>query len=1442
MKQLYPFLSRSQSGVFVSRVVFLLTLLATIVFVVTRIELISSAANAPSATKVVRDGSASTTTVPTPSLYASPGPASLLSPLCTTNPVVVNNLDSGAGSLRQGIADACDGSTITFNMGSVTSPISLTSAELTISKNLTVAGPGVGALTIQRSANVGTPQFRIFNITTGTVNISGMTVTNGYAPDGAAGVSIGQNGFDGGGIQNAGTLTMSNVSIVGNRAGNGGTAATLPGTGGKGGGVSNTGTLTLTASTIDGNHAGNGASGGTGSGGGRGGEGGGIFSANGSTITLTNVTINSNTAGSTAETSAVGGSGGGLYIGAFASVHLTGCTVSDNSSGDATGTSGTDGFGGGVYSNGVITILNSTVNNNLTHGPGGGIHNRGISTMRLINSTVSGNSADWAGGVYNEGVLSLLNSTISNNSAATTDGIFNYIDGSADVRNTIIASNSDGPDLEGHFTTRGNNLIGRSDGSNGFTNGLNGDHVGTLSTPLDPRLAPLANNGGPTQTHALLADSTAVDAGNNCVLNDTCTPSLGSLLTTDQRGAGFPRSTDGDGNGTSTVDIGASEVQTILVTNTSDSGAGSLRQAIIDANASLGTDAINFQPGLTGTISLLTELPLLSTSIKLNGPGANLMTVARSGAAATDFAVFTVYSGPSNVNVWVTISGLTISGGSIGGVRVIGTLTMSNCAITNNSSAGGGGGITNGFGPPFGSLTLNNCTVSNNSAVSSGGGINNGAPLTINNSTISGNHSDLHGGGIMVGDQAVIIVNSTITNNRADFNNDTFGGGGGISKSGDGPRILSNTIVAGNFAGTASVRSDLDLDVLATSSFNLIGDGTGISGIVDGVNGNQVGTFVSPIDPKLGPLANNGGPILTHALLAGSPALDRGSNSLADAAGLTTDQRGPGFLRKADSADVDTTQTVDIGAFEAQASVEDIGNKSIAEDSSLSFSFNVGDAARITSVTASSSNTTLLPNLPANLSVTGSSSTRTVNITPASNGFGSSTVTVTVSSGSETVQDTFVLTVSAVPDTPSVTSATTNEDTQSTSGLVISRSAVDGSEVTHFKITAITNGTLFKNNGAQIFNGNFITAAEGNLGLRFMPTANLFSPTTATFGFSVQAATDAIGTSLSSSATAVVTVNPVADFPSVTSATTTVNTQTTSGLVITRNVLDGSEISHFKITNITNGTLFKNNGTTQIPDNSFITSAEANAGLRFTPAHNLDTNFNTFGFQVQGATSSGGAGLGQIANALITVNCGSNVVSNTNDSGPGSLRNIINSACPETIIIFNIPTTDPGFSGGVYTITLTSGDLVIDKPLNILGPGSNTLVVKRSTAVGTPDFRIFTVNSGITATITGLSITNGNASSAQINVGGGIFNAGTLTLSDCKVFGNAAGNGGGIQNIATLTVNDSSVTGNNGGGIANHYVGTSSNGGHYPHAARVLFQVMPALLELTTTLYSARPQ
>jgi len=160
-------------------------------------------------------------------------------------------------------------------------------------------------------------------------------------------------------------------------------------------------------------------------------------------------------------------------------------------------------------------------------------------------------------------------------------------------------------------------------------------------------------------------------------------------------------------------------------------------------------------------------------------------------------------------------------------------------------------------------------------------------------------------------------------------------------------------------------------------------------------------------------------------------------------------------------------------------------------------------------------------------------------INPATDQIGTATITVTVNGTSGgSISDTFVLTVNTVAGTPSVTSASTSEDLQSSSGLVISRNPADGAEVTHFKISSITNGTLFKNDGVtQINNGNFITFAEGNAGLKFTPAANLNS-TSFTFSFQVQGATNSSGGGLSpGAATASITVNPVNDSPSFTKGT-----------------------------------------------------------------------------------------------------------------------------------------------------------------------------------------------------------------------------------------------------------------------------------------------------------------
>ncbi|HXQ69000.1 MAG TPA: choice-of-anchor Q domain-containing protein, partial [Pyrinomonadaceae bacterium] len=466
--------------------------------------------------------------------------------------------------------------------------------------------------------------------------------------------------------------------------------------------------------------------------------------------------------------------------------------------------------------------------------------------------------------------------------------------------------------------------------------------------------------------------------------------------------------------------------------------------------------------------------------------------------------------------------------GSGGGIEnANGTVNIINSTIANNAATtGGGGGIANEIN---GVLNVINSTISNNTAIQSGGGITSIAAVTIINSTVSGNKTNLNGGGIDTTDPAASLnlINVTITDNRADFENNSTGGGGGINTF-NTTTTLHNTIVSGNFR-SVSTRDDVNGALAGTSSFNLIGDGTGMTGITNGSNGNLVGTTGSPIDPLLGPLGNNGGATLTHALLAGSPAIEAGSNAnlpqdtfdvdgdAITAEVLPVDQRGQVsptifFPRVADSADANIIQTVDIGAFELHPSIENIPDQSTDEDTPKNVTFNLGDdtGALISSVTATSSNTTLVPN--ANLGFTGSNGSRTLQITPAAGLSGTTTITVTVTAtNGQTAVDTFVLTVGAVNDPPSGAdnTVTTPEDTAYTFTVADFGFSDPGdtppNTLLAVKITTLPAlGTLTNNNVAVNAN-DFIPVASITGGLlKFTPVANEFGTPYTSFTFQVQ--------------------------------------------------------------------------------------------------------------------------------------------------------------------------------------------------------------------------------------------------------------------------------------------------------------------------------------------------
>jgi Ca2+-binding RTX toxin-like protein len=213
---------------------------------------------------------------------------------------------------------------------------------------------------------------------------------------------------------------------------------------------------------------------------------------------------------------------------------------------------------GGVLNYGTLEVVNSAIFGNTAGDQGGGLYHVG-DWIAVYNSTVSGNQADGAAGILNGGGsrAEIINSTIYNNSSSNDSGGIRNV-GVMEIGNTIVAGNTavnEGPDVTGAYESLGFNLIGVKDGSTGFNDE---DIVGTLTNPIDPKLEPLTNNGGFTPTHALQADSPAVDRGRDTVASRM-------NLQVDQRGTGFQRSYDADGliSIYGDVDIGAFELQSI---------------------------------------------------------------------------------------------------------------------------------------------------------------------------------------------------------------------------------------------------------------------------------------------------------------------------------------------------------------------------------------------------------------------------------------------------------------------------------------------------------------------------------------------------------------------------------------------------------------------------------------------------------------------------------------------------------------------------------------------------------------------------------------------------------------------------------------------------------------------------------------------------------------
>jgi hypothetical protein len=744
-------------------------------------------------------------------------------PAWAATQIVTNTNDHGPGSLRDTIAAANPGDAIRFASG-VTGTITLTGGELSIFKNLTIHGPGASQLAID-----GNHASRVFNIYGGTVVLSGLTIQNG-------------NATTGGGIvyTYGSTLTVINCTVTGNSATNGGglydeggsivtviNSTITSNSAVDGGGLYNLGRLTLTNSKVSGNSSSDNRGGG-----------GGIYSYGGSTLTVTNSTVSGN--------SATNGAGGGIYSFNNGTITLTDSTVSGNSAAD----------GGGILTDGMATVTNSTVSNNsATNGRGGGVYNFNGNKLTVINSTVAGNSAPIGGGIadYDFGTITVISSTIAGNSAITSSGGIDSRTGILRIKSTLLAGNSGGNcGLGGAPGSQGYNVSDDDSCSSIFNNTGDLNNV-PPGAGLDPN--GLQNNGGPTQTIALLPGSPAVDY----VPVANCTDLTGNPVVIDQRGIGRPQGAACDSGAFELASSGA----ILTVTNTGNSGHGSLRKAIATANPG---DTILFS--ITGTITLTGGELLINKNLTITGPGALQLAIDGNHADR----VFEIGSGAT-----VTISRLTIKNGNApfngAGLLNRGTLTLMNSMVSGNSD---GSGIYNN-----GTLTLMNSTVSGNSSVADAGGLYNdkGGTLTLTDSTVSGNSADNNGGGIFSYGGTLTLTDSTVKDNTASA-------GGGIFSSGaltlTGSTVKDNTATTDNGGGlynfggfTATLR---DSTVTGNSADTL--GGGGLYNYIGGLTLTNTTVWRNSAGTSGGGLYNVGGSVtLINSTMAGNSAPNGGGFS-----------------------------------------------------------------------------------------------------------------------------------------------------------------------------------------------------------------------------------------------------------------------------------------------------------------------------------------------------------------------------------------------------------------------------------------------------------------------------------------------------------------------------------------------------------------------------------
>ena len=1241
---------------------------------------------------------------------------------------------------------------------------------ITNDKSITIEGQGI-------TIDVASGQtMRLFEVAPGaSLTLQNLTLSGGVAQGGNGGKNEGGGGGGaglGGAIFNdGGTLNLVQSTLTGNLAqGGGGGYGGGGGAGGGGGGLAGNGA----DGSAGGGGAGGGGAGGTPSlyagqnGGFGGGGGGGGF--NGST----------GGPGGSGGFGSGGGGGGGYFGGAGSSGFGGGNGGNGGSNGGGAGGGGGAGLGGAVFNNGgLVTITNSTLASNTAQGGVGGFGSGPNNQVSKEGTPGSG----LGGAIFNRnGTVSIVNATLASNTAGQGGGIFNLGDGgtgNVSLTNTILAYTAGGAtDFQDKSINGGSVVYG---GMNNLIH-TNNDFTGGAITGQDPRLGPLGDYGGPTQTMALLPGSPAIGKGITADYPGTSTP-----ITTDQRGA--PRG--------SVVDIGAVQASLVVESTSGSVVTTPLADLTLPGAVSLANQfadsAITFDPTVFASAQTITltsgqlELSNTSGTETIMGPAAGV-TVSGGGTSR----VFQIDSG-----VTASISGLTVTGGkasgSGGGLLNSGSLTLTGCTVSGNTASANNtanGGTAKAFGGGLsssgGSLTLTGCTVSDNKASAYSNAFNSGT-------------AEAYGGGLGASGGTVTLTGCTVSGNTASAINKVYGFsshgtakayGGALSALLGGTVTLTGCTVSGN---TATLDNQSTYGSAAANGGGVFSGGTGATATLNN----------TAVSDNTATLNNSSLSTLSSDVDGGGGVFSGGTGATATLTGCTisgnsTNGSGGGVFSGTGSSGTVTLANCTVSGN----TITNSG--SFANNRSGGGVINFGATAALTNCTVSGN------------SATGAGG-------GVENPSGTVTLTNCTVSGNSAYGGGGLLNIGG------------GAMATLTNCTVSGNSATNGGGLANLIGTVtLTNTIVAGQTGGGDINGGSVLGNYNLIGTGSISGSNnitgVANPGLAPLGdyggptqtMALLPGSPAINAGDNSLIPAGVTTDQRGPgFPRIVNGTVDIGAFESSGFTIA--VTSGSgqsanitePFANPLVVTVTANNSFEPVAGGQVTFNAPTSGASASLSVNLatiaadgmastTPTANASAGSYAVTATATGVTNPASFSLTNVVSLVV------NTTSDSAYTAPGvnTLRLAITYANSFTTGTPTI-TFDPTVFASAQTITLTSGQLELSNTTvteTITGPAAGV------TVSGGGASRVFQVDNGVNASISGLTIAGGSTSGS----GGGLFNnGGTVTLTNCTVSGNSASSGslqsgggglfnnGGTVTLTNCTLTDNAATGFDGGGLFN---------------------------------------